>query len=142
MYCSGEQIVERYGADVIAQLTSRGGSGDIDQGVLDAAIADASAEIDMYLAGRYALPLSIVPMPLTRIACALTRDILAVNSDVHDERWNRQSDEARKMLHDIANGRISLGVSEKAQTPGAAAGNVQMESGGRVWDRNGSKGYI
>jgi len=142
MYCTGEQMSERFGADVVRQLTSRDGSGEIDQGVLDSAIADAAAEIDMYLAGRYVLPLSTVPQPLTRIACLLARDILAVNSDISDERWQKQAESARRMLHDIADGRTHLGVDAQARPAGASAGGVQMESGGRAWNRNKSTGFV
>jgi len=142
MYCTGEQMAERFGRNIIAQLTSRDGSGEIDEAVLDSAIADASAEIDMFLAGRYSLPLSSVPLPLTRIACVIARDILAVNSDVHDERWAKQADDARKMLRDIADGRTSLGVDSLAQAPATPPSGVSMESGGRIWARDKSGGFV
>jgi phage gp36-like protein len=142
MYCASEQVVERFGRAVIAQLTSRNGSGEINEEVLDAAIADASAEVDMYLAGRYVLPLSVVPLPLVRIACVLVRDILAVNSDVHDERWQTQSEESRRMLRDISTGRINLGVDALSQSPATPPAGVSMESGGRIWGRDKSRGFM
>jgi len=142
MYCTGEQMTERFGRRIVAQLTSRDGSDEINDDALSAAIADATAEINMYLAGRYALPLSSVPLPLTRIACVLARDILAANSDMYDERWDTQAKEARRMLADIATGKTSLGVDGLAQAPAASPDGVNMESGGRVWGRGKSGGFL
>lgn len=141
MYCTQAHMVERFGEQLVTQLTDRENLGAIDAAVLDAAIADATAEIDMYLAGRYALPLSSVPLTLARLACILTRDVLATGSDVSDERWSKQADDARKLLREIAAGKVSLGVDALAQTP-AGGDTAQMESGGRVWDRSKSEGYL
>jgi phage gp36-like protein len=141
MYCTQAQMIERFGEALVVQLTDREHVGAVDGAVLDAAMADASAEIDMYLAGRYALPLSSVPLTLTRLACILTRDVLATGSDVSDERWSRQADDARKLLREIASGKVSLGVDALAQSPEGGDG-AQMESGGRIWGRDDSKGYL
>ena len=141
MYCTPAQMIERFGETVLIQLTDRAGAGEIDTAVLDAAIADASAEIDMHLAGRYRLPLSSVPLPIARMSCLLARDILAADSDSADERWQAQAEAARKTLREIAAGRVSLGV-DAADAKAAAAGGAQMVSGGRIWDRDDSKGYL
>lgn len=142
-YCTIEQMIERFGLSLLVQLTNRDmpGATEINSAVLAAAIADATAEIDMHLAARYALPLSTVPLPVIRIACLLTRDILAINSDSSDERWKDQAESARKMLRDIGAGRMSLGVDAVA-TPAAPQTGVSMESGGRIWDRDSSKGFL
>jgi len=141
MYCTQADMTERFGEQMVTQLTDRENLGVVDASVLDAAIADASAEIDMYLAGRYALPLSSIPLTLTRLACLLTRDVLATGSDVSDERWSKQADDARKLLREIAAGKVSLGVDALAQSP-AGGDTAQMESGGRIWGRDDSQGYL
>lgn len=141
MYCTQAQMVERFGEQLVTQLTDRENLGAVNGPVLEAAMADAAAEIDMYLAGRYVLPLSSVPLTLTRLACILTRDVLATGSDVSDERWSKQADDARKLLREIAGGKVSLGVDALAQSPSGGDG-AQMESGGRIWGRDDSKGYL
>jgi phage gp36-like protein len=142
-YCTVEQLIERCGLSILIQLTNRDtpGAEEINTIVLDGAVVDATAEINMHLAGRYALPLSTIPLPIVRIACVLVRDILAGNSDSSDERWQKQAEDARKMLRDIGAGRMSLGVDALAATAAPESG-VAIESGGRVWDRDGSKGFI
>jgi phage gp36-like protein len=143
MYCTSEQMIDRFGLSVLVQLTNRDtpGAEEINPLALDAAIADATAEINMHLAGRYVLPLSTVPLPIVRIACVLTRDILAGSTDSSDERWQDQAKSSRQTLKDIAAGRMSLGV-DAAATPAAPESGVQVESGGRVWSRDSSKGFL
>lgn len=142
-YCTAEQMTERFGLSVLVQLTNRDtpGAEEINQAVLDAAMADAAAEIDMHLAGRYALPLSTVPLPIVRIACLLAREILAGNTDSSDEHWQKQAESARKILRDIGAGRMSLGV-DAAAAPAAPESGVRIESGGRIWDRDRSKDFL
>ncbi len=141
MYCTQEQMIERFGEEAVRQLTDRGNLGAVDGAVLAAAVADASAEIDMHLAGRYVLPLSTVPLPVTRLACLLARDILAVGSDISDERWSKQAEEARKLLREIASGKVNLGVDALAQAPQGENG-AQMVADPRRWDRDDSRGFI
>ena len=56
----------RFGIEEILQLSDRDNSGVTDSGVIDAALSDAQVEIDGYLAVRYALPLSSIPLLVTR----------------------------------------------------------------------------
>jgi len=131
MYCTQAQMIERFGEPLLVQLTDRDGAGIVDSAVIDAAIADASAEIDMYLAARYELPLSTVPLTLTRLACILARDVLATDSDMHDERWSKQADEAHRLLREIAGGKVSLGVDDQAQEAAADGDNAAEFTPGR-----------
>lgn len=61
MYCSLENLLEHLSEDVIIQLTDDEGSGEINQGRVDAAIEKADDLIDSYLRSRYTLPLAITP---------------------------------------------------------------------------------
>lgn len=141
MYCTPAQMIDMYGeADLIA-LTDRAGVGTLDTSVLERALEDAAAEIDMYLATRYQLPLSTQPRPLVRLAALLARDNLAPGIGQVDEQWKAQVEGARRTLREIAAGRISLGVDAQAQSAQESDG-AQMVSGGRIWDRDDSQGYL
>jgi len=141
VYCDREGLIDRFGEEQLIQLTDQTGSEIIDDAVLENAILDASAEIDMYLAGRYALPLSTTPLPLARIACVLVRDLLAGDSDKADEQWKKEAEACRKTLDKIATGKISLGVDALAATPVSTNG-AEMQTGGRIWGRDASTGFI
>ena len=65
MYATRQDMISRFGEEEIRLLTDRDGSaGAIVDAVLDQVLADASAEIDGYIGGRYRLPLVTVPQIL------------------------------------------------------------------------------
>ncbi len=74
-YATVQDLIDRYGEREMIQLT------DIDEPRTDAVVSaraqraldDAAAEVDGYLAGLYALPLSPVPGTLRRVAIDIAR---------------------------------------------------------------------
>lgn len=108
-YCTQQDLIDRFGADELIQLTDRAGTADaIDATVLGQAIADADALIDGYLAGRYALPLASTPTALERAACDVARYFLfgASVPDVVQRRY----DDVVKFMMALAKGDVSLGM--------------------------------
>ena len=57
-YAAQSDLTDRFSAAELAQLTDRVNGTVIDTTVLGRALSDADAEIDSYLATRYALPTS------------------------------------------------------------------------------------
>lgn len=108
-YCTQSDLATRFGAAELIQLTDRANTGTADAAVIAQAIADASAEIDGYLEGAYALPLAVVPVNLTRIACDLARYRLYENqpTETVSERYKA----GVRYLELVAQGKISLGPS-------------------------------
>lgn len=107
-YASLDDLVAAFGQAEIDRLLDRDGSGVHDPGVLEAALADADAEIDGYLVGRYALPLSPVPRLIVRIACDTTRYRLwSVNAS---EEVRRRYEDARRLLEALRQGSVQIGA--------------------------------
>lgn len=116
MYCTVADLVSRYGEAEIRQLSDRKRTGDIDVVVVDMAIADAGAEIDGYLAGRYTLPLLQTPELLRLYACDIARYRLFEDGAYEQvtERYNN----ALRYLRDLAAGRMQLfSVGEEDAPP-------------------------
>lgn len=111
MYCTRDDLIAAFGEEELIQLTDREYARSIDADVLAKAITAAQAEIDIWIAGSYTLPLPSVPIILTRIACDLTRYILS--GDVPDDHVVavRRRDQLNT-LKAIANGKASLGLTE------------------------------
>ena len=131
-YCSQEDLIQRYGQDELIQLTDDANVGTVDASKVTQAINDASAYIDGYLAGRYPLPLVIVPTVLNRLAADITRYFLWDNgaSDPVQKRY----DEAVAFLVSVSKGTVALGLSNtgsKAETSDCA----EMVSDGHVFSR-------
>ncbi|MBD3815430.1 MAG: DUF1320 family protein [Halothiobacillus sp.] len=87
------------------------------------------------------MPLSATPTVVVRIACALVRERLALAGGARMDAADPvkvEAGDARKLLQAIGAGRASIGLPNPAQT----TGGVQMQTGGRVWDRHQSEGYL
>jgi phage gp36-like protein len=131
-YCTQSDMEARYGTAEVLQLTDRLNTGEVDTEVLDLAIADATAEIDAYLAGRYALPLTSVPVVLTRLCGDIARYRLWENGAT-DEVRDRYRDAVR-LLEQIAKGTVTLGIAPAPEAP--AGGGVSHFSPDRLMTRD------
>lgn len=79
------------------------------------AAADAQAEIDPYLIGRYTLPFASVPAMVVLISDAITKhNIYKRRGDVPESDENEYKQNV-KMLEKISSGLIDLGVVDEPQ---------------------------
>ncbi|OOF45616.1 hypothetical protein BKK51_05900 [Rodentibacter trehalosifermentans] len=110
-YASVDDFVLRVGEVQAIELTDRDLLGEVNENLLEVALADSSSQIDGYLAARYTLPLATVPQNLVRLCCDLTRYRLASMSQVEitDEIIERYK-LSLKELQDISTGKVSLGL--------------------------------
>ena len=68
-YCTVADMTARFGEIELAQLTDLEDRETVNAVTVQAAITDASGEIDSYLAGRYALPISDALPDMLRAGC-------------------------------------------------------------------------
>lgn len=122
-YATEVDMLARFGADELTALADRDGNGSADSGMMERALDDASAEIDVYLAGRYALPLAHVPTVLVRIACDIARYRLW--ADRASDEVRRRYEDARRMLELIAKGDVSIGADAPG-TPTPVGGTMTV----------------
>lgn len=126
-YATQSQMVERFGALELIQLTDRAEplTGAIVAAVLDAALLDADQEIDSYLRGVRALPLAEpIPERLVRVACDLARYHLY--DDRAPEGVRTRYQDAIRWLRDVAAGKAALGLDDPAP---AVSGRVVTAQG-------------
>jgi phage gp36-like protein len=131
-------FVARAGLDLTIELTDEAGRGAIDGQVLEAALLDAQALIDSYLAGIYELPLALpAPAPLPQ----LTYDLALARLYKHGlpEQVGVRAAEARKLLADIAARKSQLSVPAAPST--AAPAPVLFQDGERLFSRESLKGF-
>ncbi|TVP08815.1 gp436 family protein [Shewanella sp. KCT] len=139
-YATAEQMIARFGEQELTALTDRDGTvGGVVMAALDTAINDASALIDGYLAGRYALPLAH-PLPaLTRICCDMAR--YGLYDDAVSDAVAKRNDDAVRFLEKVAQGSITLGVSSEG-TQATPQDMPEIQSAGSVFARHSSKGFL
>ncbi|WP_017936977.1 gp436 family protein [Zestomonas thermotolerans] len=130
-YAAFADFVASVGEAEATELTDAVGAGVPDAAVYAAAAADVDAEIDGYLAGRYALPLSPVPRLIVRIACDMARYRLWREQASDEVR--RRFEDARRLLEAIAAGRVQLDAPRPAQE-GLTGGTLEVAPGTRPRD--------
>ena len=128
-YASYTDLVERYGPLELDQLTNHAG----DCPKIQSAIADASSEIDVFLAGRYILPLTPpIPIALKRCACDIARYYLW-DTQTTDHIRERYQD-AMKLLQSFGDGSAVLEVTAPPE-PTSSLVKFSQESRS-VWVQN------
>ena len=105
-YATQQDLIDRFGAQEIAQLTDRANGTVIDTAVVGRALADADAEIDAYLATRYALPLTSTPPVISRLASDMAR--YALFDDRVTLAVRQRYEDALKLLKNISTGLVKL----------------------------------
>lgn len=139
-YATQQDLVDRFGETEVIQLSDRTSSGAIDAVVVAAKLADAGAEIDGYLAGRYTLPLVPVPLTLQRIACDIARYHLY--DDRVTEAVAKRYNDAIKFLTGVSKGDIQLGVDAGGTAPPSAAGAPEFTACDPVFTRDTLKDFV
>ena len=142
-YATQADLTARFGEDELIQLTDRSGAGTVDASVVNAALADADALINGYLAGRYGVPVSPVPALLTRIACDLARHQL--HGKATTDSVTAAQEQALRMLRDLASGTAVLtGAAPPAAgaSPASSPGLVRMATPDRATDRASLADYL
>lgn len=133
-YATQADMESAFGNHEVTMITDRALLGVIDSVVLADALALASDEIDAYLAGLYALPLAVIPRLLTRICVDITRYRLSDGDAQETEPIRNRYRDAVKMLTEIKNGRLTLGLDVNQQPVGTRA-TVQINNGVRTFNR-------
>jgi len=110
-YATATDLRTRFGACEIDQLLDQDADGVPDEGRLEAALADAGAQIDARLAEAYDLPLPEGPYPLlVGIACDLARARLY--DDVENKAVMNGASRARRQLSELVDGAARLVTAE------------------------------
>ena len=131
-YATQQDLIDRFGAVEIAQLSDRTNGTVIDAVVVGRALADADAEIDAYLATRYQLPLVSVPPVLARVAADVARYRLYDERPTETVRTHYQ--DAVTLLKGMSSGAVQL----PAATPLPATTNG---GGNAVFSRTSQKRF-
>lgn len=137
-YCTKADMIARFGELELIQLTDDVNAGAIDDETLAQAIADAEAEINSYLAGRYTVPLPSTPLVLVRIATDIARYYLY--ADRVTEQVRVRYDDGVKFLRAVAKGDVSIGV-DSLNAPAAVNGGPQFNAGTTVFNHDSLSDY-
>ncbi|ESY49014.1 MULTISPECIES: DUF1320 domain-containing protein [unclassified Mesorhizobium] len=136
-YAVKQDLVDRFGATELIQLTDRTNvpPTTIDDVVVGRALADADGVIDGYIAKQYALPLSVVPPVLTKVAADLARYFLHGEAADKDSIVTRNYNAAIAWLKDVAKGLVAIDAGGEIPEQ-AGGGAIKTSAPNRVFTRN------
>lgn len=115
-YATQADLVDRFGETELAQRTNRVDGLTIDTAVLGRALSDADAEINGYLAVRYALPLATTPVVLTRLAADIAR--YRLYDDGTPDAVRQRYEDAVSLLKRMSSGDVQMPGAEAAAVAG------------------------
>jgi phage gp36-like protein len=139
-YAIQSDLSDRFGATELAQLTDRINGTVIDTTVLGRALSDADAEIDSYLATRYALPLVSTPVVLVRLAADIARYCLMRDGATTAVR--QRYEDAVSLLKRISSGDVQLAGSTPLTAATTGRGNaVAVKAPDQVFSTDALSGY-
>jgi phage gp36-like protein len=138
-YATTQDIIDRYGEDLLLVLADRDGDGAADAEVTSRALADADSEIDLHLAKLYDLPLATVPSVLIQVAVDIAIYRMCNNDALVTEEIRTRYKDARSTLRGIAKGETSLGAVPES-SGGIASGPAIVKGPPRVFGRGSGGG--
>lgn len=130
-YATVQDLVDRFGAVELAQLTDRAAGATLDSAVAQRALDDASGEMDSYLGARYSLPLGTTPAVLKAACSDIAR--YRLYEDRATEEVRSRYEDARAWLRDLAKGLASLDLGPASATP--PANRASFQATGRIFTR-------
>ncbi len=112
--------------------------------IIDAAIADADAEIDGYLAKRYPVPLTVIPKVINKfskdIALYNLFSRMGIEKDSDAEIYLTRYNAAVRFLTLVAEGKVAIGADEDSGPVSAAATGFTVQSSPRLFSRASMRG--
>ena len=142
MYCTVEEVLEMIKDDMKSTIIGDEYIEDEQEReakiatLCEAAISDACAEIDGYLAKRYSVPFRKTPQVINKFAKDISVYNLVsrtgIDESEREKTFLNRYTAAIKFLLDVAKGTISIGVEEKGGSNEAVNG-FKRKSSGRVF---------
>ena len=139
VYATQQDLIDRIGERRLIELTDRAtpAADAIDATVVAAALADADALIDGYVAGVYDLPLPSVPPLLRKLALDLAHYALHVDGAPDGVKDDQRT--AIRTLERIAQGLVKLDVG--GAEPPHGAGEAKTVGPDRIFTRDSLAGF-
>ncbi len=124
-YATLEDVQKRFGENAVLAVSDKDGDGVPDADVIEAAISDASAVMDAYIAGR-----TVADILKTRLCCDIAMYQMAHDAGSYSEEFRRRYDDSLNLLRHIGKGEIA-----SANEIGTASSGVEFSSNPRIFRR-------
>ncbi|WP_281545898.1 phage protein Gp36 family protein [Grimontia sp. SpTr1] len=143
MYATVDDMLARYGEDVVYPLADKDQDDALDEEAAERSLNDATGLMNSYLGTRYPLPLLEVPDLLTRLCVDIALYWLADDAGGATEEKRQRFEDAIQWLENIAKGRVELGLDAPTDDePGSLNDDgMVFTSAERLFSRAGLERY-
>jgi len=127
-YAVKQDIIDRYGEDILLTSFDPDNTGSADDDLITKALADASSEVDSYLAALYDVPLATTPDIIVQRTVDIGVYLGSFRADVMTDGKRQRYEDAVAWLKLVAKGTIQLGLEAEPATKagGAAVSNSAL----------------
>lgn len=145
-YATLDDMVTRFGAEKLTQLSRPDGGAESDPNapdpvVIQAALDDATEMVNAYAAGRYTVPLNPVPAPVRRWCADMTLYYLYLSQNGPPEDVRKSFEDALKGLSDMQKGVVIFQAGGVPSPEKPAGGSVGIAGPHRVFTVNTLQGF-
>lgn len=119
MYITLQDLSDELGEDILVQLTDDSGTGEINEAVVNKAIAAAEGTFEAYVRTRYSLPVPATQMVKTRCVNLAVYELYRKRASFDDGVFKVKKtayDETISLLRDIQCGKAALDVPAAEET--------------------------
>ena len=140
-YCTSEDIIAAMAEQDMTLYTDDDGLGIPDAGILDRAIASASALVDSFISARYGAGLDPVPDLIKSMTVDISIYKIASRRGDAPEEFRVMFDDAVRLLERIASGKADIPGVAQAEDAGTADGAAAVVTRPQHFTGNGMEGY-
>lgn len=139
-YATNADVAQRMGQSLLVQLTDDAGTGAADEAIISEARGSAEAEIDSYLARRYAAPVEVEDEPQVAVLLrSVTLDLVEYRLHARrppvPEEVVRKRASAVEWLAAVADGRVLLPAVAELPANTSNGPSAAVSGASRVWSR-------
>ncbi|GMT42823.1 MAG: hypothetical protein IEMM0002_1234 [bacterium] len=136
-YSTTQDVKDRISEDTLVQLTDTTNSGQVDDTLVQSAIADADSLIDSLISPVYQVPLSSVPRIIKERSAIIAIFKLHLFRSVNPGVWKDAYLGALEFLQSVAAGKATLeGSAPEPPATSDLSSNVDFESSDRKFSRD------
>ncbi len=143
-YATTTDATDLYGEDYILTSVDRNDDGIVDPTAFTDALAQATSELDSYIAVKYDLPLAVVPAVLVRFTIDVAVYVASPNAVELTEEKKERYESAIKWARGVAKGEVSLGTVDQPTGVDEQGGAVQTSpsTSDRIFTRSKMEGLL
>jgi len=141
-YSTSQDLLARVTTRTLVQLTDTGGTGNVDETIVQSAIADSDSMINAMIAPVYKVPLTTVPPVIREMSATMAVYRLHLFRSVDPGVWKDEYVRALAFLRSVAEGKAKLeGVAAEPPASDSLSDSVDFSSKDRRFSRDDLKSW-